>query len=133
MYMWHLNFCVQSILFLTAVILAMFSFTEPDMISLFLILQLVLGFWQYGESLLLLLTKNNRSRLLQLYMILSSFYLVLLTISNVLFGTEKWCNETANVLIIVPFWILTGFYFFITWKRTFPRKEGGKFLRHVSF
>jgi hypothetical protein len=131
----YLNFSIQALLIATEIILALFAFTERDVISLFLIGQLILGIWQYGGSLVLFIMRSGDRHKLKPYLILSSCYLFLLSIFNYLFGTEKWFYGTdLNLLmIIIPSWVLAGYYFFITFKRTFPKRERGKFLRHVSF
>jgi hypothetical protein len=131
----YLNLSIQALLIATEIILALFAFTEPDVISLFLIVHLILGIWQYGGALVLFILKSDYRHKLKSYLIFSSCYLFLLIIFNYLFGTEKWFYETDfNLLVItIPPCFIAGYYFIITFRISFPQKENGKFLRHVSF
>jgi hypothetical protein len=130
----YVDFSIQLLLMVAGVVLVIFSVKERDVMFLFLIVQFVLGAWQFGGSLFRLLL-NDRRRQLKSYLIVSSVYLVVLAMINTLFGSDKWFYETdINLLITtVPAWLLAGYYFFLTCAKTFVNRESGKFLRHISF
>jgi hypothetical protein len=143
-YLKNIDFVVQSIVLLILVgIMVIASLNAllsgagnwADGIFIFLYAQLILGPWQLVSSLLSLLLRLEFYGRKKIHFILSIICLLLL------FGSS-WLHNSINTdytkalvfifLMAVP-WSLAIFYYFITWRWMFPKRDNGKFLSHISF
>src|SRR5688572_6424672 len=112
------NFFVQSVLIIAAMILAIGIIFNQAYVSIFFVVQLCLGMWQYLGCILT--NAKAKSRKAKRYFQFSSVYIVLLLPGPYMlevFPTDMR-STISTLFILVPPWVLAVYYYLIIAKAT---------------
>jgi len=125
------DFYAQLIMAIGAITaVAVFPF-NPAAAFFLLIIQFVIGVWQFLSCLLCVFGKTAMHRRKTHHLILSCIYLTLLAaISSDHFSLPEIFNY---IVWTVPAWCLAFYYLFLSYQSAFPSAKKGSFLRNISF
>jgi hypothetical protein len=132
-YMRYVDFVFQTLMIITGIVVLVLTYLDPNWPAAIFWIQLILGPWQVMSSLISIISESFSNKEKKLYLILSSCYLLGVYIS--FNSTLAFFSGTMlTVLLTLPAWTLAFYYYFITWKYTFPRKrKRGSFLPNLGF
>jgi hypothetical protein len=128
----YLYFCVQVLTVFGCITFAILAFLGFEAITWFIIFQLAVLIWLYTRSYFLW-TTNTRDLRIKFHLGLSSAYVTLLSGFHIFAENNLFQDEFYGLAIMAPSWVLTGFDFILSFKKTFRQRETGNFLRHISF
>jgi hypothetical protein len=124
-----IDFIIQCLLIVAAIVCVIFSFTDPNYMDVLWIVLFLVGVWQY-MGCLLTLDANISIRARKLYLISASAYLfVIILFKSKIDAEQNVANWSYTILL--P-WLFVLWYFILTFKRTFPPKRNN-FLPHLNF
>ena len=123
----YIDFFIQSLMLVVALIILVVSENAtPEILSM----QLVVGSWQLLSSLISVGRRARKYKLKTIHLVLSAIYLSILLI--ILF--PELSRPVALMILMVPAWILSVFYYAITCFAAFPKtSRQSSFLPHTSF
>jgi hypothetical protein len=132
--MHYVNWIVQTTLIILALAAILMIFFDPAAIPWFFLAQASISFWQFIGALTV---KKQTACYYQKinYLRFASLYLLLLAMSPVVFAFSHLTIHWACYILFItlPPWCLTFYYYSITWKITFRKRDNGRFLPHLSF
>jgi hypothetical protein len=128
----YLHFCVQVLTVFGCIVFAILTFLGFEAITWFIIFQLAVLISLYTRLYFLWKTNRRNSRI-QSHLVLSSAYIMLLGAFHVFADNNSFQDELYGLVVMAPSWVLTGFDFILSFKKTFRQRETGNFLRHISF
>lgn len=120
----YIDLIVQSVIILFSVSVLFIALNNDTSLTALLIPQLVLGAWQMISSIVSVIFRMRTWHVKKWHLIFSTVYLIsLLMISHV-----------SLAVLMVPSWVLAGFYYVVTCVKTLTRqRKNGSFLPHLSF
>jgi len=132
----YIDFGIQTLIFGFAVVLLIMGITEQDWLIYVFLAQLFMGPWQFFSSLISVLVSAELHREKRVHLVLSSIYLAALFVGSTIGQTieQNLSKEAVLLLVIVPPWLLAGYYYFLTYTWAFRlQRHAGTFLRHINF
>jgi len=123
----YIDFFIQSLMLVVALIILVVSENAtPEILSM----QLVVGSWQLLSSLISVRRRARKYKLKTIHLVLSAIYLSILLI----IPFPELSRPVALMILMVPAWILSVFYYAITCFAAFPKtSRQSSFLPHTSF
>jgi len=123
----YIDFFIQSLMLVVALIILVVSENAtPEILSM----QLVVGSWQLLSSLISVGRRARKYKLKTIHLVLSAIYLSILLI----IPFPELSRPVALMILMVPAWILSVFYYAITCFAAFPKtSRQSSFLPHTSF
>jgi hypothetical protein len=120
----YVDFVCQTVLLIFAVAVLVFILPDRVLPEAMLVPQFFVGVWQIISSVVSVLFKMRAYQLKKWHLFFASIFLVCL-----------WAMPDISLpILMVPSWILAGYYYAITCIKTFHRKrKTGSFLPHISF
>ena len=126
----YIDFTVQSILFVAALVVVVGNIGGSDAVRVVLWTQLLIGPWQVLSSLISVGIRTRMFKLKVIHLVVSAIYLSVLFIMPF----RKFSEVTTLIIFMVPAWALAIYYYILTCGDTFQgstRQSG--FLPHTSF
>jgi hypothetical protein len=129
----YADFIIQSIMISLGfgiVVVDLISGQKPMMTIL--MLQLVLGPWQMISSLISIVTKASLYQFKKWHFLVSLSYLLMLFVLSD--AGVKFSETIVMAGLTIPAWILGGYYYYLTWRKTFAKiTKSGTFLPNIFF
>jgi hypothetical protein len=129
----YIDWIVQSVLLVLGFLAVIAMLAGHESIMPFILAELILSIWQYLGCLMTRTTHIYLRRLRAVYLQLSTTYLVLLLFSITIPAPTVVPGTLYYVYAFVIPWCLAIFYYVITWRSAFRKKQRGSFLPHLSF
>lgn len=132
----YIDFIVQTVFILLALLCVIFFLIVPSSVTIILIIQLLLGVWQLIGCSLSIIKKSNGYEAKKKYVLIASVYMATIFLSFSVYNENylSWLNVAYPIWIVLPAWALAFYYYFITYKITFiSRRNTNRFLPHLSF
>ena len=125
---------VQTLIVMLGVGVIIWSYRDPDMPKLLLLVQMLLGPWQMLSCLLSIITRRPLLKLKAIHFVSSLLYLLVLYAIIADWILPDLREKQIHLLAIIPAWLLGAFYYTLTWKWVLtPRKKSSSFLPNLSF
>ena len=130
-YMRGFDFLIQTATLLATLVLVFMAWEDRDMWLFVMVLQFVIGTWQYVSGAIWLMAYPKvRSR--RIHMMLATIYLIILFTTAMINHVDG--NKFYAVYVFGLPWLLAMYYYLISWRTVFPKAGRlSKFLPHVSF
>lgn len=121
----YIDIVVQTVLFLWALGVLIFTFGQAGYPYDLLFPQMLLGPWQLIGSLIILVRRTKHYKLLVPYHIISWGVVLALASPHV--------PRQDSLLLFGAPWVLATYYYAVSWKMLLAKQDKGKFLPHLSF
>jgi hypothetical protein len=130
-----IDFIIQTLLIITALISGVTSWFLSEAIFLFALCQGAVFVWQIGSSVASLVNESIGVDIKRKHLLVAIFYLVsVFSIPAMIDHLELAGFFKAYTLyILIPALALSMSYYYITWKITFTKKKKGSFLPNLGF
>jgi hypothetical protein len=126
----YIDFSVQSLLFIAALVVIIGNIGGSDAVRVVLWMQLLLGPWQVLSSVISVGIRTRMYKLKVIHLIVSASYLSALFF----IPFRKFSEVTTLIAFMAPAWTLAIYYYVLTCRDTFQRStRQSSFLPHTSF
>jgi hypothetical protein len=116
----YIDFSVQSILLVAALVVFITNIGGSDAVRVLLWMQLLVGPWQLLSSLIAV----------AIHLIISALYLTVLF----MLPFQRFTTSTTLIILMAPAWTLAIYYYMLTSLATFQKRaRQSSFLPHTSF